>query len=165
MFLFTSPISVSISEVFVYLLPIRSFPDSPKYRADPISDPVIGSGLGVTIRRKVLSSLKKNGSKAVLRIEPVALQHPELLGLNIFNGYKENYIPATFSTLDKVLGPRWDVRKYSNSSYAAATSAEFSFNIQQCFITVKLKYAYIADEWTPLYRNYIQERLNEANQC
>ena len=123
------------------------------------------TSLGVTIRRKVLSSLKKNGSKAVLRIEPVALQHPELLGLNIFNGYKENYIPATFSTLDKVLGPRWDVRKYSNSSYAAATSAEFSFNIQQCFITVKLKYAYIADEWTPLYRNYIQERLNEANQC
>ena len=45
MFLFTSPISVNISEVFVYLLPIRSFPDSPKYRADPISDPVIGSGL------------------------------------------------------------------------------------------------------------------------
>ena len=48
MFLFTSPISVNISEVFVYLLPIRSFPDSPKYRADPISDPVIGSGLSNT---------------------------------------------------------------------------------------------------------------------
>ena len=45
MFLFASPISVNISEVFVYFLPIRSFPDSPKYRADPISDPVIGSGL------------------------------------------------------------------------------------------------------------------------
>ena len=43
MFIFTSPKSVNISEVFVYLLPIRSFPDSPKYRADP----VIGSGLGL----------------------------------------------------------------------------------------------------------------------
>ena len=60
MFLFTSPISVNISEVFVYLLPIRSFPDSPKYRADPISDPVIGSGL-------VMSSVeKKNAVKTNL---------------------------------------------------------------------------------------------------
>ena len=50
MFLFASPISVNISEVFVYFLPIRSFPDSPKYRADPISDPVIGFGRAQWIR-------------------------------------------------------------------------------------------------------------------
>ena len=51
------------------------------------------TSLGISIRRQIQRSLKKNGSKATIRNEPKTLSYPALLGLNLVNGLKENIHP------------------------------------------------------------------------
>ena len=61
--------------------------------------------------------------KVTIKIEPVTLGHPVLLGLNAENGFKEIFIPATFNALDAVLGSNktLDLGKYGQDRCVAVT--------------------------------------------